>query len=800
MRGRRWALGLVFASGAALALLAAGPASADVTGAADNLRTGWYPDEPSLTPAVVNGGGFTQAFDRALPGEGQIYAQPLVADGTLLVVSEDDRAFGLDPVTGAIRWEKVFGEPAESKDPEIECEDLSPHIGITGTPVIDTETGVAYFTSNSYVGKKLSSPIAWYMQAVEMSSGKEVAGFPVEIAGAAQNLPGVEFKAPKELQRPALLLMNGVVYAGFGSHCDNTPFQGWVVGVSTGEHRITTMWATASDGGSIWQSGGGLISDGPGQILFSTGNGPGTGAEAFPLPGPGSEPPNGRLAEAVVRVAVQGDESLKATDFFSPYNNVLLDGSDLDLGSAAPIALPPEYFGTKKVPDLLLQASKEGDMYLLNRDHLGGVAQGAEGKDADVQTLEKSNGGVWDGAAVWPGDGGYVYVPSVSPGGESGGSSGNLHFFKYGVEEATEEPTLSLAATSPETFWFGSGSPIVTSDGTAGGTGVLWITQCPEQGCGNAELVAYNPVPLGEKSLQVLGKWPIGTANKFSRPDAANGHIYLGNRAGHIFGYSAPQLTPSATSLDLGAAATGVQRSGEVTLTDTGPSSLTVGAVRSPSAPFEATGLPAKGAVIEQGHTITVHVAFRSATPGHFAGSLGLSTAAGETDVALSASAEAPPPAEEPTTPHERGGTTPPESGATATTASLTTPAPNPLAAPIAEPLVNLTHLRLGHPASKRGRGRHEIRLTYTLSAAGGTVEVRIDRRVLSHRCRRGARICIHDLPTGIKLTVAGHAGSNALTIDLAGLAAGDYRLATTPIARTGGAGVTRYVHFKVVR
>ncbi len=238
-----------------------------------------------------------------------------------------------------------------------------------------------------------------------------------------------------------------------------------------------------------------------------------------------------------------------------------------------------------------------------------------------------------------------------------------------------------------------------------------------------------------------------------------------------------------------------------MTLTNTGSTNLTVGAVRPPSAPFEATGLPKEGAVIEQGQTITVHVAFRSAAPGNFTGSLGLSTAAGATDIALSGSAEAPPPSEESTTPPESGGTAPPEPGGTATTASLTTPAPNPLSTlpPIAEPLVSLTHLHLGYPASKHGRGRHEIRLTYTLSAAG-TVEITIDRRVVSHSCRRGARTCIHDVSTSIKLKVSGHAATNVITVNLAKLSAGDYRLAATPITRSGAAGITRYVHFRAVR
>ena len=101
-------------------------------------------------------------------------------------------------------------------------------------------------------------------------------------------------------------MMNGVVYAGFGSHCDNQPYQGWVVGVSTAG-KLETMWATAPNGGAIWQAGGGLISDGPGQILFTTGNGFGEPGEE-PPPGPGNKPPSG-LGQSVVRVEVQGGDA-----------------------------------------------------------------------------------------------------------------------------------------------------------------------------------------------------------------------------------------------------------------------------------------------------------------------------------------------------------------------------------------------------------------------------------------------------------------------------------------------------------
>ena len=110
----------------------------------------------------------------------------------------------------------------------------------------------------------------WYMHALDVATGAERPGFPVTIQGAPTNDPSRPFNPMTAMQRPGLLLLDGVVYAGFASHCDYTPFVGYIVGVSTGG-RQTTMWATESGNanaeGGIWQSGGGLVSDGPGQIL-----------------------------------------------------------------------------------------------------------------------------------------------------------------------------------------------------------------------------------------------------------------------------------------------------------------------------------------------------------------------------------------------------------------------------------------------------------------------------------------------------------------------------------------------------
>jgi hypothetical protein len=781
-RRLRWLLGVLPV--AMLVLACAGPTFAEVTGAADNLRTGWYPDEPSLTPALLSGGSFQRVFKDHL--QGQIYAQPLTANGTLLVVTEENWAYGLDPLTGAMRWEKQFGtavEAGEAAGATIKCTDLEPRVGITGTPVIDTEHNAAYFVSNSYISGS-SGQIGWYMNAIELRTGKELPKFPVQIEGEAQNLTSekVKFEPVHQLQRPALLMMNGVVYAAFGSHCDINPYQGWIVGVNA-SGEVVTKWATSGHGGSIWQSGGGLVSDVSGQILFSTGNDDIEPGVWDPPEGSGKQTPEpeGKLGESVVRVEAQAGGELATRDYFSPFNSKVLDEKDLDVGSSAPVGLPSPYFGNVKVPHLLVQEGKAGTIYLLNRDGLGG--RGSTSNNV-VQELGGFTG-FWGAAAVWPGEGGYVDFASVQ---------GHLHFFKYG--EKSGEPALIAETKSSEEFAFGSGSPIVTSNGTASGSGILWINWCPKAGCkeAEAELRAYNPA--GGEGAKPVWQEKIGSAAKFSRPDASNGHIYVGNREGDIFGFSGPQLTSSSPSLEL-AAPVGSQATQEVTLTSTG-TELEVTGVKQPSAPFEAN-LPAVHTKIAPGEAIKVTVRFNPASRGPANGEFGIVTQAGETKVALSGSGEESSQERAEREQHERetkekaGSTT---TGGIVTTASLITPPAGP--AVTAESPPTLTKLKLRASSSRLGSHRRKVVVSYALSAAG-TVEVAIFRRVISHRCQRGASTCVRWVPTTIKLRVTGHVGTNVLTLNLGRLAVGRYRLAATPIARSGTPGVTRYVHFKAV-
>src|SRR5689334_10993736 len=199
----------------------ASAAESTETAAAGPLRTSWFPDEPQLTPELLEEpGGFAQNFEVEV--KGQVYAQPLVSAGTLFVATEDDWIYGIDAHTGAVRWERKLGVPWNAAD--IGCEDLSPHIGVTGTPVIDPATNTAYLFAKSYEGSEESGPPIWKMHAIDLATGDDRPGFPVTIEGPAKNLAGTSFEPTHQMQRPGLLLMNGVVYAGFGGHCDYAPF------------------------------------------------------------------------------------------------------------------------------------------------------------------------------------------------------------------------------------------------------------------------------------------------------------------------------------------------------------------------------------------------------------------------------------------------------------------------------------------------------------------------------------------------------------------------------------------------
>jgi F5/8 type C domain/Abnormal spindle-like microcephaly-assoc'd, ASPM-SPD-2-Hydin len=578
----------------------------DTTVSYDTLRTGWDPNEAGLGPSAVSASDFGQLFSTTV--NGQVYAQPIVVSGTLITATENNWIYGMNPATGAVTWSRTVGAPWPASTTG--CGDLVPNIGITSTPVYDPATGSVFFTAKVNDGTDAAHP-HWYMHSIDPATGAERAGWPVTIQGSPTNDPSHAFNPETAMQRPGLLLLGGVVYAGFASHCDYGPYVGYVVGVKTATPAMSTLWSTEAGSSTaeagIWQSGGGLVSDGAGRIILATGNG------VSPAPGPGTSPPS-TLAESVVRLQVNSDGSLTAKDFFSPTNNTKLDQDDTDFGSGGPLALPSG-FGTTAHPHLLVQDGKDGRVYLLDRDNLGGDGQGSGGTDASVGPPLGPYNGMWGHPAFWGGDGGYVYDVE---------NAGYLRALKYGVN-GSGLPVLSSAATSSSTFGYTSGSPVVTSSGTTSGSAIVWVVYSDGSTGANGQLRAYDALPQSGQ-LYLRYSAPIGTASKFAVPGTDGNRVFVGTRDGKVFGFGRPTtaaLTSSPT--DFGNVAVG--STGNATVTVTAARTVTVSAV-STAAPFAATP-PALPVTLTTGQTLLVPVRFTPTATGGATGTLSFTTDSG---------------------------------------------------------------------------------------------------------------------------------------------------------------------------
>jgi len=511
------------ATAARASAVASGITANEPTASQNNLRNGWDPNEPGLTPAVVGGSTFGQVFKTAV--KGQVYAQPLVIGSTAIVATEDDWVYGLNATTGAVQWSDQLGTPF----PMSTCNNLTPDIGVTATPVYDPSTNTVYVMA---LVKEIS--YEYHLFGINASTGAVT--LKKRIAGSPSNDSHNTFNPTVQNQRVGLLLMNGWVYAGFASYCDHGSYDGYVAGVNLSTHA-TTLWTDESgvtdDKAGIWQSGGGLMSDGSGRIFFTSGNG------VSPPKGPGGSPP-GQLAESVVRLAPQSNGSLIAKDFFSPANAPNLDAGDVDYGAGGPVELP---VGTQKYPNVIVQAGKDGHIFLLNANNLGGREQAPGNGNANLYRTHPY-GGQWGHPAV------FETSTSPLPASTSGthddviylGKNDNLREFQINTD-STDTPNLTNVASSTFTLGYTSGSPVITSNGTDPASAIIWVVDSSGSTGTGSDLMAFDLVPSGNK-LNEIWSGEIGTAAKFTIAATANGMVYVGTRDGNVYGFGVTTGAP----------------------------------------------------------------------------------------------------------------------------------------------------------------------------------------------------------------------------------------------------------------
>ena len=199
-----------------LALLPPGGLADWTTYHLDNARTGNDTAEPSATTV-------TSAWNTTLAG--QVYAEPLIVGNTVLVATEQNNVYGLDAASGAVLWSNTsLGAPVPQSS--LPCGNINP-VGITGTPVVDTTSGLMYVVAT------LAQPSMHYqLYAINITNG---------VVAWQETIAPSGFNVIYQGQRGALALANGRVYIPFGGRSgDCGTYSGWVVAAlaSSEERRV----------------------------------------------------------------------------------------------------------------------------------------------------------------------------------------------------------------------------------------------------------------------------------------------------------------------------------------------------------------------------------------------------------------------------------------------------------------------------------------------------------------------------------------------------------------------------------
>jgi hypothetical protein len=495
----------------------------------DNARSGLNYQESILTRANVNATSFGKLFTYAV--DGQVYAQPLYvpdvaiagkgAHNVVFVATENDSvyAFDADSNTGsnaAPLWQAAFANPALGITPvpasDVSCENVTPQIGITGTPVIDRAGGTLYVVAKTKQTTGTTVQYFQWLHALDITSGAEKFGGPYSIDASVPgncypNKDGrVFFSALRQHQRAGLVLNNDVLVVVWASNCDNNPYTGWAMAFNSTTLKKLAVFNDAPDMGvvsyecraGIWQGGAAPAVDTSGNMFLSTGNGYFNANTSGGLD----------YGDTVLKLTLT-NPAFTVADYFTPSNQDTLDEEDLDLGSGGLLLLPDQ---PGLYPHLLAAAGKEGTIYLLNRDNLG--KYNASGDTQIVQELPNAIGGVWGTCAFFNQS---VYW---------GGSGDSLKAFTL------SNGLFATSPTSKTTHVFGNPGTTASVSSNGVTNGIVWTMDVGAFGGGGpAVLHAYNAGNLAQEfynTSQNATRDQLGPAIKFTTPTIVNGKVYVG--------------------------------------------------------------------------------------------------------------------------------------------------------------------------------------------------------------------------------------------------------------------------------
>ncbi|HLZ44509.1 MAG TPA: PQQ-binding-like beta-propeller repeat protein [Gemmatimonadales bacterium] len=494
----------------------------------DNTRAGWNGRETILTTSNVNVQHFGAVF--TLTVDDEVYAQPLVVanvqidngyHNVVYVATVNNTVYAFDGDNGRLYWKRNFTAPGMrpplASDMTGACggtyNNFSGYIGIVGTPVIDSAQQVIYFVTRSTTAVP-GAPFVQDLHAVNIVAGNEVAGSPVRItatyAGNGDGSVGnvITFDGQKQNQRQGLTLVNGMLYVSFSSHCDWGPYHGWILGydATTLQRRIVYNDSPNGYGAGMWESGMGMAADAQGNLYVVTGNG--TVGDSTDPTGPGNR------GESALKLT-PFSSTLQIASYFTPYNFQTLNDYDLDYGTMGSLLMPnSNYFVT---------GGKDGNLYLLDKDNMGGWVSGSNqvrqvvplNANANMHCQAAYFGGTTEFFYVWAENDVLRAIP-----------------FDRGSNMLNQAGQITNNSGGPTGQ---SGAVLsVSSNGSKDGTGIVWASYAIS---GDAEsfvsvgiLRAFDANDVTHElwnNHQNLSRDAAGLYAKFSPPTIANGHVYL---------------------------------------------------------------------------------------------------------------------------------------------------------------------------------------------------------------------------------------------------------------------------------
>ena len=496
----------------------------DVTTYKNDLnRSGQNLSESALTPTSVAAASF--GLLRLLPVDGRVDAQPLYLSAlsaaghtfnTVFVATEHDSVYAIDSDSGAVLWHVSLLGAGEMPSDNRGCNQVTPEIGITSTPVIDRTAGAhgtIYVVAMSIDG---GSNYHQRLHALDVATGAELLNGPVEISASfpTTGTATSSFDAKSYEERAALLLSNGTIYTSWTSHCDNTPYGGWIISYAQStltRNGALNIAAHSSAGPAIWMAGGGPAVDAAGNIYLLSANG------AFETTmDVNGFPSNQDYGNSFLKVSNAG-AGLAVLDYFTMSNEVAESNVDQDLGSGGEMLLPDLTDSANTVRHLMVGAGKDANIYVVDRDAMGRFHPNGNN---NYQTLSGAlPGGVFSTPAYFNG---MLYYGDVS---------GTLKAFTISSAKLAAVPQ-SQSATQ---FTYPGTAPSVSANGTA--NAIVWA----HENTSPAVLHAYDATNLAHElynsNQAAANRDHFGDGNKYITPTVADGKVFVGTaNAVAVFG------------------------------------------------------------------------------------------------------------------------------------------------------------------------------------------------------------------------------------------------------------------------